>query len=309
LFAKRRFYEARLMIRTLTILFLLLAGLSSGQTSSSARYAEAESLIANRKLERAEKMVVGWLTNEPHNPVVITLLAEIRLDQGRPSEAIQLVNDAERLSGVTSLRAQIVGLAESAMGRLTPAEAKFRQAIQLDPNFVAAHYYLSRLLYTRNRFDEAIQESKTTIALSPDFVRAYENLGLCFEGKGQPKEAEEWYREAIRRNETSSEKTEWPLLDLATMLLQYERVDEARPLLNEALTINPQNAHSHFEMGILLEHVGDNEAALHQYRDAINYDAGLAGAYYRAARLCQKLGRKDESNQLFEQFKRVAHEK
>jgi tetratricopeptide (TPR) repeat protein len=79
--------------------------------------------------------------------------------------------------------------------------------------------------------------------------------------------------------------------------------------LDEALTINPRNAQSHFQMGILLEDVADNESALRQYRDAIKYDARLAGAYYRAARLCQKLGRKDESNQLFEEYKRVAQQK
>ena len=294
-------------VGALTIFFFLLTGLAAGQTSA-ARSA-VENLIANRKLTQAEEMVVGWLVTDPHNAELVTLLAEIRVDQGRPDEALELVDNAERLAGTSSLRAQIAGLADSALGHLTPAEAQFRQAIQLDPKFVPAHYYLARLLYTRNRFDEAIQESKTTIALSPDFVRAYENLGLCFEGKDEPKEAEEWYREAIRRNETSSEKTEWPLLDLATMLVRYRRVVEARPLLDEALGINPQNAQSHFQMGILLEAAGDNESALDQYRDAIKYDAGLAGAYYRAARLCQKLGRKDESDQLFEQYKRVAQHK
>jgi tetratricopeptide (TPR) repeat protein len=296
-------------VRGLTIILSLLIGLASGQSSPSPRFAEIEGLIANRKLAEAEKVVVDCLAKEPHNAELVTLLAEVRLDQGRPGEALQLVDDAERLGGASSLRAQIAGLADSALGHLAPAEAQFRHAIQLDPKFVPAHYYLARLLYTRNRFDEAIQESKATIALSPDFVRAYENVGLCFEGKDQPKEAEEWYREAIRRNETSNHKTEWPLLDLATMLVRYRRVTEARSLLDAALTLNPENAESHFQMGILLEDIGEDDSALHQYREAIKDDAGLAGAYYRAARLCQKLGRKNESDQLFEEYKRVAQHK
>ncbi len=121
-----------------------------------------------------------------------------------------MLGDAERLGGATALRAQLTGLADSASGRLDLAEPQFRAAIQLDPNYAAAHYFLARLLYTRNRFDEAIQESNHAIALSPDLVRAYENLGLCYEGKHNLKEAERWYLEAIRRDQASENKTEWP---------------------------------------------------------------------------------------------------
>jgi tetratricopeptide (TPR) repeat protein len=281
---------------------LLVSSICAGQASSLDRNQDIRNLIENKQLATAEKVIVSRLVDQPHDADLITYLAELRLDQGRTDEALHLIDDAEHIAGPTALRAQIAGLAETARGQLTPAEKQFRQAIQLDPKFVAAHYFLARLLYTRNRFDDAIQESKATIALSPDFVRAYENLGLCYEGKDDPKQAEYWYREAIDRNSEAAVKTEWPLLDLATLLIQNEKIEEARPFLQQALALNPENAQSHFQMGILLEKSGDLRNALAQLHTAVKLDPKLASAYYRAARLCKKLGRGQEAQRDFEKY-------
>jgi tetratricopeptide (TPR) repeat protein len=179
-------------------------------------------------------------------------------------------------------------------------------AIRLDPSYAAAHYFLARLLYTKNRFEEAIQESKKTTALSPNFVRAYENLGLCYEGKQEFQEAERWYLEAIRWETKSGIQTEWPMLDLAKMLIRNNRIVEAKPHLLQALAINPKNPDAVFEMGVVLEKSGDSQAALQQYRKAIQLDSHLASAYYRAARICQKLGNEEEAQEDLAKFRRVS---
>jgi len=56
------------------------------------------------------------------------------------------------------------------IGQYMKSAAFFEHTIRLDPKYASAHYYLSRSLYTRNHFNEAIAESKAAIALSPDFV-------------------------------------------------------------------------------------------------------------------------------------------
>jgi tetratricopeptide (TPR) repeat protein len=299
------------MVKLSNILVLILAALFSPLTVAAIAddQPDIRTLIATRQLDSAEKIIVSQMMSKPQDPELMTLLAEVRLDQGRTPEALTLLSDAERLGGVTALRAQLTGLADSAAGRLDLAEPQFRTAIQLDPNYAAAHYFLARLLYTRNRFDEAIQESNHAIALSPGLVRAYENLGLCYEGKHNSIEAERWYLEAIRRDQTSENKTEWPMLDLATMLIHEEHLAEAKPYLEQALAINPNNAQSLFEMGVLLEKSRDSQAALQKFREAVKFDPGLAGAYYHAARICQKLGREDEAQQYFAKFKEVSGKK
>ena len=99
------------------------------------------------------------------------------------------------------------------------------------------------------------------------------------------------------------------MLDLATMLIHNDRMAEARPYLEQALAVNPNNAESSFEMGVLLEKSGDSQAALQKFEVAMKLDANLAGAYYHAARICQKLGRSDEAQKYFAKFKDVSGKK
>jgi tetratricopeptide (TPR) repeat protein len=272
---------------------------------SPDRMLEAQKLIVTGQLDAAEKMIVSEMMLAPQDVNWITLLAELRLDQNRPQEALKLLDDADRLGGVTAPRAILASRIVSVMGRLDLAEKQLRTAIRLDPSNPVAPYFLARVLYTDNRFDESIEESNKAISLSPGNVRAYENLGLCYEGKNDPKTAEHWYLEAIRRETTSGSKTEWPMLDLATMMIRQNRYAEAKPYLEQALEINPHNAQSLFQMGILLEKTEDPNGALEKYRAAIQNDPRLAGAYYRAARLCKKLGYADEAAQDFDKFNHI----
>jgi tetratricopeptide (TPR) repeat protein len=293
--------------RSAVLIFLLGFSFASAFPATEYRQ-EVKDLIAARQLDAAEKIIVSELVTTPHDPDWITELAAVRLDQGRTPEALALIDDAEKLGGVTASRAQLAGLAQTAAGRLELAEPQFRTAIRLDPNYATAHYFLARLLYTKNHFDEAIQESKAAIALSPGMVRAYENVGLCYEGKQDDQEAERWYLEAIRR-ESSGSKTEWPMLDLAILLMHNNRLTEAKQYLSQAIAINPANPQSVLQMGILLEKSGDLLGALREFRDSIQLDPDLAGAYYHAARVCQKLHHADEAQLYFVKFKQVQEEK
>lgn len=295
--------------RLLVLTFSLLAIPLAAQVESLDINIQIPSLIADQKLDAAEQIIVDRLVDQPHDAGLITYLSEVRLNQGHPDEALRLAQDAIQFGGSTALRLQVAGLAESARGHLGPAEGYFRRALELDPKFAPAHYYLARLLYTRNRFDEAITESRATIALSPDFVRAYENLGLCYEGKDDSKEAERWYREAVHRDADSPKKTEWPLLDFATLLIREDRIDEAQPYLQQALAVNPANAQSHFQMGILREKQGGLRQALEELQTAIKLNPRFPGALYRAARICKKLGHQEESQHYFDEYKKVSGSK
>jgi tetratricopeptide (TPR) repeat protein len=288
------------------VLALALASAACA-AATPERISEVKALIDSRQIDRAEKIIVDEMMSAPRDSDWITLLAEVRLGQNRTREALKLLDDANQIGGVTAAREMIISLAQSQAGHMDRAEAPIRSAIQLDPDNATAHYFLSRLLYTDNRFDEAIEEGNKTVALAPTFVRAYENLGLCYEGKRMLADAERNYRKAIELESTSDNKTEWPMLDLASMLVHENRQTEAKPLLTQALDINPDNTAALVQMGSLLEDAGELKGALDEFRLAIKSDArnqqpGLGAAYYKAARLCKKLGYTDEANEYFKKF-------
>ena len=281
--------------------------------SQPDRKAETQHLIDTRQLDSAEKIIVGQMMTSPRDADWITQLAEVRLGENRTGEALELIDSANKIAGLTANRAMLISLAYSQAGFMDRAEAPIRKAIDLEPFNATAHYFLARLLYTDNRFDECLEESKKVIELAPGFVRAYENMGLCYEGRYQRADAEQAYLKAIHLEPASETKTEWPMVDLAILLMQENRYDEAKPYLLQALQINPNNTQCLVQLGTLLELRGNLEGALAQYRLAIQSDQsglqpGRAAAYYKAARLCRKLGYTDEAQRYFASFSEI-HDK
>jgi tetratricopeptide (TPR) repeat protein len=266
---------------------------------------QVRTLITQKKLAQAERMIVRRMMSQPRDPTLITLLAEVRLDQARWQEALNLLSAANTLGGESAFRLLLAGLAQSGRRRLDLAEPDFRKAIKIDAHYAAAHYFLARLLYTQNHFDESIRESKQAIFLSPNFVRAYENLGLCYEAKQQAQEAKHWYLEAIQLENEGGRRTEWPMLDLATMLIKNNQTSEAKKYLAEALAINPNNSDAVFEMGVLLEKSGDLQHALQEFRKAARLAPHQANAYYRMARIYGELGDTSDERKDFAIFRQI----
>ena len=122
------------------------------------KMSEAKGLIDARQLDSAEKIIVAAMMTAPQDPDWITLLAQVRLGQNRTQEALKLLADADQIAGITAARAMLISLAESQAGHLDLAEPQLRTAIRLDPFNASAHYFLGRVLYTDNRFDEAIEK-------------------------------------------------------------------------------------------------------------------------------------------------------
>jgi TolB-like protein/Flp pilus assembly protein TadD len=77
----------------------------------------------------------------------------------------------------------------AAMGRLDEALAAERQAQELDPVSLIVSTNIGRYLYYARLFDQAIEQSLTTLQMDPDFPPARITLSLALEQKGLHEEA------------------------------------------------------------------------------------------------------------------------
>jgi len=75
---------------------------------------------------------------------------------------------------------------------------------------------------------------------------------------------------------------------LGAVLLKLDKLDEARPILEKTVRLEPRFAKPHEDLGMLSLHEGNAEQALHYFEEAIRLDDSQAGAY---AGLAQALGR------------------
>ena len=66
-----------------------------------------------------------------------------------------------------------------------------------DPELVEAHYLAGAALAYVGSYDAAIDELARALAERPDHRMALATLGLAYEGKGNLKEAEAWYRKVL----------------------------------------------------------------------------------------------------------------
>ncbi len=79
-----------------------------------------------------------------------------------------------------------------AEGDLAAAEAAYRQALELDPEFADAWEGLSMALADLGRFDAAIAAAERVVALRPEELLSYTNISRICQKSGDVPRAEEW---------------------------------------------------------------------------------------------------------------------
>jgi serine/threonine protein kinase len=137
--------------------------------------------------------------------------------------------------------------------KLSAGESQ-RIALDRPANTMAYEYYLRGVdLYALNEFDQAIDMLKKSIALEPDYAMAWAQLGraytthasLQFGGREQYVLARAAYEKALSLDPGMVDVR----IYMANLLTDTGRVEEAVPLLKEALTANPNSAEAHWELG------------------------------------------------------------
>src|SRR5438128_1324892 len=75
------------------------------------------------------------------------------------------------------------------LGNLDEAIVCYRHAIELQPDFIPAHYNLGTALKDQGKLDHAAAYFRRALGLKPDFVEAQFNLGYVLQKQGQLDEA------------------------------------------------------------------------------------------------------------------------
>lgn len=103
---------------------------------------------------------------------------------GRHAEALAQLQEAERLNPVSFPVKEDIGLAFYRARDFASAERKFREVLDLDPNFFRTHHKLSDLLQDPGRYAEAFQENLifwNGIKVAPEIIstlqQTFQQLG------------------------------------------------------------------------------------------------------------------------------------
>jgi tetratricopeptide (TPR) repeat protein len=147
-------------------------------------------------------------------------------------------------------------------GRLTAAEAAYRNALQSDPDHADALY----------------------------------NLGLIRLHLGARQDAVRLLANALHRNPGSAESHN----AFAVALRQLDRPKEALAYFGRALTISPDFAEAHNNLGATLQQLGQHNEALRHFDRALAIKPDLAEAHHGRGTALRTLGPLDEARRAIE---------
>ena len=213
------------------------------------------------RLQQAEAEYRRVLAAVPEHADSLHLLGIIATQSGRSDAAIQLIGTAIRIQPFVPDYHNNLGLALSALDRLTEAEASYRDAIRLKPDFAEARNNLGNALKDLRRPDEAERYYRAALKLRPDYAAAHNNLGTVLAARERLDEAIDCYRTAIGLDPDYPEAFN----NLANALRGLGRHDEAETCCRRALALDPGYAEAHYNLGWALLLTGRFEEGWHEF--------------------------------------------
>ena len=141
------------------------------------------------RLAEAETLYRQARGAAPRSFDVLHLSGLVAYQQARVTEAVELLGRAHKLDPRSAVCEMRFALALLAVKRTPEAEAHFRHAVAVKPDFCEAWDNLAYCLKVQDRLAEAITCHVRVVALKPDFAMGWYNYGLTLSLSGRIAEA------------------------------------------------------------------------------------------------------------------------
>jgi tetratricopeptide (TPR) repeat protein len=250
---------------------------------------------------------------------------------------------ATELEAVNSLGPQdftfhrLLGNAYYELGNPKKASDEFQEALRLDPKSEQVYFNLGMLYlkfhtpelaslvfehglkelpdspllwmgmgltqHLADRTEKATVSLKKAIALAPAFADAYIVLGDVMESDNELAEALPIFQTAIQKQPDLYIGYFYYGKILAKM--NDGRLEQAIEALRKATRLRPEFAEGHYELGWALEHAGQTEEAIAEYKVSLEHDPALAESDYHLAVLYLKQGDTARGNLAMAAFKKA----
>jgi protein O-GlcNAc transferase len=194
---------------------------------------------------------------------------------GRIAEAEKIVRQAVALDPKNVDSLHLLGVIAGYVGQPEASLGLFERAIQLRPDFAAAHANRGVALMTLGRQDEGIESFNRSIELNPEHFHGWHGLGNALGAMNDMVGAEAALRKAAALMPGSFEARN----NLGHALQRQGRLDEAVQVFREALSLAPDSAVVEYNLGVTLQLAGDPGEALPHYRRALALNPEYAVAH------------------------------
>ena len=187
--------------------------------------------------------------------------ARERYDAGNLTAAGSLLQDVLLLDGGNRDALYYRGIIAGRLGDYAGARMLLEKAVAQDPKFIDGLNALANIEGLQEQWGKAQDLYRRALALEPDSVTVWCNLGLCLRAAGELDAAES----ALRKARELAPDFPEALLNLAMVATDLGRSMEARELLQRCLGVKPGLAEAHTGLAHLLLQNGEFEQGWREY--------------------------------------------
>ncbi len=313
----------------LTILFCSLAATGLAQVQPAPSREATLSGVAELPLDSMERLAYSTaMQNRDYTRAATILVEAINREMAadpkskRAAQLLLAVADVFFLNGewlnvvISFKKAEVIqplaerqrftlAMAYIRLARTDWARSELAKLAEQFPANALYLYWLGRLDYDARQYQSAISKFEKVIKLDPQMMRAYDNLGLCYDYLGQYDEAVKHYNLATELNRKQPQPSPWPHLNLAITLLAQNKINEAEASIREALRYDSRLPQTHYQLGLTLEKQGKIEDAIQSQEQAAQLDTAYPEPHYALSRLYQKQGDRSKAEQALAKFQQL----
>jgi tetratricopeptide (TPR) repeat protein len=254
-------------------------------------------LITARRNDDYRSALTLWadtVAKRPLNGLAHHMLAEELLEAGRVSEAEAHYREAVRLDSGLFPAHERLGEVLARRGQAAEAAACFETALRLRPDFADALDNYGALLSSAGRHEEALALIQRALELRPDYAEAHYNLAGVLERLHRLPEAVAHLESAVK---LKPEGFPAALYNLANLLTDLGRAAEALPHYERALALRPSFPDAEYNLANALAMLRRGEEAIPHYRRTLELKPDHAAAEMNLGSVLFGLGRLREAEE------------
>lgn len=235
---------------------------------------KASKLHQAGKFAEAEKLYLGILSQDSGDAEALRCLGWLRYQRGEVHAGLSLMQQAANALPQRAEAFQCLGKAYLAQNDYLNAKSCFERAIEFHPRDLDFRLALVQLYSLDGNHEAVCRHCESIIGIHPEFVEAYNYLGLALRELGQHEASLNAFTKALEVQPLYVDG----MVNRANMLREQGRLDESLSLYRRAILLRPEGPSSYNNLGGLLESQGQVERAIQAYREALRIAPSFASA-------------------------------
>lgn len=256
-------------------------------------------------LTEAENVYRNILARRPTHFDAQHLLGLVLMQAGNPAQAAVEIGLALEIDATSWMAHNNQGNAYRQMKDYTAALAAYDAALVQKPNCIEAMVNKGNVLRDTGNTEAALENFNAALAIDPAQLEALVNKAQALQTLGRHDDARAVIDDAVKQyparadlKKVADTFAQGGAAELWTRALELRRIEDhagALLLLRQILTLEPEDAAAHAQMGYVLQQMGDSATALAHYDKSLQIQPDQSDVYMNMGMVLRSLRRYPEA--------------